>query len=108
MAGIAAAVGSGKRLTVQCTPASVAGTWDAEISFGTTDMCEAVVDGGKAPYTYSWTKQSGDTFTVSPSTVASMVAFQFSGAAHKAAQYRVTVTDAFGRTAYSDVSVTGN
>lgn len=107
-AAAGAAAGGLKPLSVSTNPSSASGVWDSEFSIGITDLVTAVADGGLGPYSYSWTKRSGDDFTVFPNSSAQAVTFNFTGPAHKAAVYRVTVTDALNQVAFHDVNVTAN
>lgn len=64
--------------------------------------------GGQTPYTYAWTKQSGDAISaMTPSNAGT--AFQASGMAileTRTAVFRCTVTDTLGSSEHADVSVT--
>lgn len=95
-------------ITLNVTPSSVSGTGDA-ISpiLITSSTATATPTGGTAPYTYAWTKVSGDTMTVTNSTSAS-TAFRTSVGPGdvKTATYRCTVTDKNGLTAQDSVSIT--
>jgi hypothetical protein len=74
----------------------------------TTNTTTATPTGGSSPYTYAWTKVSGDTLTVTASTSAT-TAFQATGLSvgdSRAATYRCTVTDSAAATATADVIIT--
>lgn len=63
--------------------------------------------GGTGPYTYAWTKVSGDTLTVvSPTSAVTSFRANLGPGIGRIAVYRCTVTDSFGLTAFGDVSVT--
>jgi hypothetical protein len=73
----------------------------------TTGSVTVTAYGGTAPYTYAWTKASGDTLSVS---AASSAATTFAGTSMtagltKSAVYRCTVTDNVAATTTVDVSV---
>lgn len=64
--------------------------------------------GGTPPYTYAWTKISGDTLTVtSPTAASSTFSSTLTDGQTKSAVYRCTVTDSAGvpATAYDDVTI---
>lgn len=62
--------------------------------------------GGTGPYTYAWTKVSGDTLTVvSPTSAVTSFRASLGPGIGRLAIYRCTVTDSFGLTAFGDVSV---
>jgi hypothetical protein len=77
----------------------------------TSDSTTVTASGGTSPYTYAWTKVSGDTLTVNSSTSATT---SFTGTTipqwgFKTALYRCTVTDSTGGTpltATVDVDIT--
>lgn len=104
----AAASGNGRPLRVTCSPASVAGVYDSELGTGITDATIATPTGGVAPYTVNWARVSGASFTITPNATSLSVSFQFAGASHQVAVYRVTATDHLGQTATADVAVTAN
>lgn len=72
----------------------------------TSNNVTVTAAGGTAPYTYSWTKVSGDTLTVTAPTADTT---QFTATLFKnterAATYRCTVTDALLATDSVDVAV---
>ena len=79
---------------------------------GTTNSVTVTAAGGTPPYTYAWTKKSGDTVTVNSPTAATTT---FSGAVgvvggFLSAVYTCTVTDSAGSPATFtvDVNVTIN
>lgn len=67
-----------------------------------------VVTGGRAPYSYSWARVSGDTPTCIPTNVANPGWSEDAVAAGSpsVSTWRVTVTDADGRTGTADITVT--
>lgn len=73
----------------------------------TTGSVTVTASGGTGPYTYAWTRVTGETFTPTAATSAT-TAFQITVAAEdvKTAQYRCTVTDSLSATYAVDVSVT--
>ena len=73
----------------------------------TTNSITVTASGGTAPYTYSWSKVSGDTMTISSSTAAT-VSWTDSGTAPSSLNsvWKCTVTDSASRTVDSaNVSV---
>ena len=65
------------------------------------------ITGGVAPYTQAWTRQSGDTPTISDAnalnpTWSATVSFD----TPNVSTWRVTATDAVGATAFFDIEVT--
>lgn len=75
---------------------------------GTTGTASVVTaSGGTSPYTYAWTKVSGDTLTVTSATSASTTFSGTPGANNTLqAVYRCTVTDDVAATTTVDVNVT--
>jgi len=77
----------------------------------TSNSTTVTPSGGTSPYSYSWTKQGGDTLTVTSPTAATTT-FSTSGLSEgefAAATYRCTVTDSTtptALTATADVSIT--
>lgn len=82
---------------------------DGEQGTGTiwSNAATVTASGGTAPYTYAWSKVSGDTLTVESSTAAS-TRFGHSSATVGTwtGVYRCTVTDAASNTATVDVTAT--
>ena len=98
--------GAGGTLAVSISPSSVRNIGNAASFTGATGAT-ATASGGTSPYTYAWTKVSGDAITIaSPSSattkfsVAGMAPFEA-----RLAIFRVTATDAVLATATSDVQV---
>lgn len=95
-------------LSLTVSPSEVTG---AESSLSpvlvTSGTAYATPAGGTAPYTYAWTKVSGDTLTVTSPSRA-FTAFQATLSANDLsnAVYRCTVTDKNGLTAQDTVNVT--
>lgn len=111
MTGILAAAVGGigrKAMSVVCSPPSVSGVYLSEFGYGATDVASTTISDGVAPYTYSWAKISGTTFTPTPDASSSSISFIFGSPSHLTAVYRLTVTDAIGRTATADLPVTAN
>jgi hypothetical protein len=72
----------------------------------TTPTRTVTAAGGTAPYTYAWTKVSGDTLTVNSPTAAATTFTGTPGVGNTLqAVYRCTVTDNVAATATVDVSV---
>lgn len=72
----------------------------------TSSAAVAVASGGTSPYTYAWTKVSGDTFTVtSPTAASTTFSTSLTNGQTKSGVYRCTATDAASATAYDDVTV---
>lgn len=95
-------------ITLGVTPSSVFGTNNSTgIVLVTSSTATATPTGGTAPYTYAWTKVSGDTMTATSPTSAS-TAFRLGVGPGdvKTATYRCTVTDKNGLTAQDTVSIT--
>jgi hypothetical protein len=79
----------------------------------TTNSVTVSPVGGIFPFSYAWTYQSGDVFTLSnpgPSTSAHTTTFTTTVALFqtKSAVYRCTITDSVGSTAFIDVTVTAS
>lgn len=95
--------GGGGGLVVSISPnfAYAAGT-----GLSTTGAVTASVSGGTAPYTYSWTKVSGTTMTVTGPTSAS-TQWRYDPAVNEQATavYKCTVTDHVGVTGFDTVGV---
>jgi hypothetical protein len=76
----------------------------------TSATATATPSGGTGPYTYSWTRISGDTFTINSSTAAATTMTASVAPGHiKAGTYRCTVTDSTAGTplvAYDEIPVT--
>lgn len=73
----------------------------------TVALPNTTITGGVAPYTQAWTRQSGDTPTISSSTAlnptwSATVSFDTANVS----TWRVTVTDSVGATAFFDIEVT--
>jgi predicted flavoprotein YhiN len=74
----------------------------------TTGTVTGTPTGGQGPFTYAWTKQSGDTITASSPANASST-FRATNLAideTRNAVFRLTCTDAFGSSDSEDVTVT--
>lgn len=62
--------------------------------------------GGSGGYTYVWSYQSGDLYTISSATTAATTFSTSVGAGvFKSGVYRCTVTDSLSATAYQDVTI---
>ncbi|MEL7445567.1 MAG: hypothetical protein AAGK02_07115 [Pseudomonadota bacterium] len=73
---------------------------------GTTNSVTASATGGTGPYTYAWSKVSGDTFTVNgPSAASTSFSATVSAGETKSAVYKVTATDSLTATGSAQVSV---
>lgn len=98
--------GAGGTLAVSISPTDV-GNFSTAPSFTGVTGATATASGGTSPYTYAWTKVSGDAITIaSPSSATTK--FSVSGMASpetRIANFRVTATDAVLATAISDVQV---
>ena len=72
-----------------------------------SDYARISPTGGTSPYTYAWTKVSGDTMTPSSGGTSAVTKFSYSLAINTAltAVYRCTVTDAASDTVTVDVGV---
>lgn len=95
-------------ISLNVAPSSVFGEGNsAAIILITSSTATATPTGGTAPYTYAWTKVSGDTMTATNPTSAS-TAFRLGVGPGdvKTATYRCTVTDKNGLTAQDTVSIT--
>jgi hypothetical protein len=93
-------------LTVDVSPISAIGSGFSNSTVTvTTNLVTATASGGTAPYTYAWTRVSGATgFTAtSPSQAASRFAIDLAMNDNADATFRVTATDARGRTGTADV-----
>lgn len=96
-------------LTVTAEPPSAIGTaYISDFVFVTTNSVTATVSGGTAPYTYAWTRVSGDAgfnaLTGSSASTRFRISLDVGGEAF--AVFRCTVTDARGRTGTVDVEAT--
>ena len=98
--------GAGGTLAVSISPTDV-GNFSTAPSFTGAIGVTATASGGTGPYTYAWTKVSGNAITIaSPSSATTK--FNVSGMAvneTRLATFRVTATDAVLATATSDVPV---
>lgn len=93
-------------LTAFATPSSIYGSHFGP-GVAATPAVTISVTGGTTPYTYAWTKVSGDTMTVANPTGASTGFSATVGYGDSLnATYRCTITDAAGRTKTVDVGVT--
>jgi hypothetical protein len=103
--GTVTGAAGGGALVATTNKSSVAGTRVGAGSV-TTAIVTVTASGGTSPYTYAWTKVSGDTFTVTAPTGAA-TAFQITVAVAetKSAVYRCTVTDDVAATYTVDVGV---
>jgi hypothetical protein len=100
-----AGAASGGALVATVDTSSVAGTRTGS-GLVTTDTVTVTASGGTGPYTYAWTKVSGDTFTVTAPTGAA-TAFEVTVALGETqnAVYKCTVTDSVAATYNISVSV---
>ena len=92
-------------LAVNISPGNVyAGGYTATI---TTLTVTAYGVGGSAPYTYSWTKVSGNAINVASALTAATAfnATTMVSPSDRIAVYRCTVTDSLAATSYSDITV---
>lgn len=92
-------------LTVNITPVAV---WNSgPAGTVTTPSATAGVSGGTGPYTYAWSRVSGDTFTVTSPTAATTTFSASVGVVNstKIATYKCTVTDSLGVTGSDTVDV---
>lgn len=70
-----------------------------------TDTASA--SGGAGGYSYLWTYESGNSFTInSPSSAATTFTTFMPGSTFKTGVYRCTVTDSLSNTAFADVNIT--
>jgi SprB repeat len=93
-------------LTVDVSPVSAVGAVAIdETVFVTTNAITATASGGTAPYTYAWTRVSGDSGFNALSGSSATSRFRATVAPGDAldAVFRVTATDARGRTGTADV-----
>jgi len=75
----------------------------------TTNSTTVTPSNGTAPYTYSWSRISGDSRVFAVSPTAATTAFRYTNApvwTVAIATFRCTVTDALGATAAADVIAT--
>jgi hypothetical protein len=71
-----------------------------------TGSTTATVTGGTSPFTFAWTRLSGDTPTISSASAQNPTFSAFVGdSAPNSSTWRVTVTDANSNTATADISV---
>jgi hypothetical protein len=87
------------------TPSSTSPSATASTVAVTTAAVTLTINGGTGPYSYAWTKLSGDAITAVSPTAAST---QFRGAAMnvdevRTAAFRCTVTDSLGATAQTAI-----
>lgn len=97
--------GGGGSVTLSISPSPVTRTGRNE-TINTANVT-ATPAGGLAPYTYAWTKQSGDSISAVSSSSA-VTQFQATGMAvdeTRQAVFRCTCTDSLGSSATADVSV---
>ncbi len=87
---------SGGGLTITCPTYITGEVTSASAIDVTTDQITASASGGNGgPYTYAWSKVSGETFTInSPSSASTTFTATLVPAGHsRSAQYKVTVSD---------------
>ena len=93
-------------LTLSVTPTASGTGASSGVVTVSSSTATATPTGGVAPFTYAWTKTSGDTLTVNSPTNASTT---FSAAVGpeeiKGATYLCTATDSLGSTATGSVNV---
>jgi len=78
----------------------------SDVGSCTSSAATAVPVNGTAPYTYSWTKVSGATLTVtSPTAISTTFAAALANGEIKSAVYKVTATDNDGAVAEATVNV---
>lgn len=79
------------------------GTYDQTV---VTDSVTVTATGGTLPYSYLWTKVSGNTFTILDDVLSSTMFARYAAIDMTySAIYRCTVTDSASATTYVDVSV---
>lgn len=117
MTGILAlTVGFGDRtLEAHASPSSVSGAYNGSSSASqniTTGNVLGSGTGGRAPYTYAWTQEgaTADTWTIGSAATATtnFTATNIGPGSIAFAQFRLTVTDAAGLTAFTIVSAQAN
>lgn len=83
-------------LTVAATPDFITGFRNETGTVESFSNSNAVVSGGRGPYTYSWTRVSGSTSILPYSSTAASTGFFsfFTSFETRTAVYKVTVTDA--------------
>lgn len=72
----------------------------------TSDVSQARPAGGLAPYSYSWSIVSGSASINSPSTAATTFSAIVGPGIYLESTARVACTDALGRTATADITIT--
>lgn len=72
----------------------------------TSSTDTASASGGAGGYTYAWSYQSGDSYTInSPTSAATTFTTNVGVGVLKSGVYRCTVTDSLSATAYQDVTI---
>lgn len=96
-------------LTASASPASVSGTQSSsEPITVNTDFTTATPTGGRSPFTYSWAQVSGVAATaVSPASATTNFTYS-TPPGTSVATFRVTITDAVGQSAPTEVTATFN
>lgn len=104
--------GGGSGLSVTISPGSAYGfLFDPEpaplFATVTTNSVTATAAGGTGPYTYAWTKVSGDSALSANSPAAATTTFSANVAKNdeRSGVWRVTATDSLAATATADITV---
>lgn len=92
-------------MTVAISPSAVFGFgFGAGSALSTTDPVTATPTGGLAPYTYAWTRLSGDGEAMSPTLATTTFRDDVPEGETTEGTFRVTVTDSAAQTATADVT----
>lgn len=105
VSALLATTGTTASLNLSVTPGSAYGSHFGPGTAGTNTVTVSV-SGGTPPYSHSWAKFSGDTFTVTiPSAATTSFTANVGYGEVKTAIYRDTVSDSAGRSFTIDVEV---
>jgi hypothetical protein len=96
--------GAARPLSASASPSSVSGS-TASSGTATTNATTCTASGGLAPYTYAWSRVSGDTSTSANSATSAATTFSASVGpvnSSRVSVWKCTVTDALGHAADSN------